>query len=310
MVCVPVFRPGQLLVDTLSSIQKQTHDRFRVVISIDGADSESRLLCQRFVADPRFRVITQASRLGWVGNANALLAQVDTELFCLHPHDDLMHEAYLETLCRHLDRAPRAVTVFADIRMRGAAEGRTFDGLMTQSSLVGGPVERQCRLLTEQFNAVAWRGVTRARALQETGPMRTNELENFAEDTVWMAQLARAGELHRVPEPLYIKRYHGRMTHSRWWAWPPKKKRHAWLIHCQEMLAEGLPVTSTRAERLMLWRAAVSRLLDLRGHFHGEAGELDRVQRVALLGRFMYRVLGGGASRADRLRGDARPARP
>ena len=62
MVCVPVFQPGTLLVDTLSSIQRQTHDRFRAVISIDGDDGESALLCQRFVTDPRFRVAALVQR--------------------------------------------------------------------------------------------------------------------------------------------------------------------------------------------------------------------------------------------------------
>lgn len=297
-VCVPVFRPGPLLVDTLSSIQRQTYERFRVVISIDGEDDESELMCQRFVVDPRFSVIKQSSRRGWVGNTNALLARVDTELFCIHPHDDLMNAAYLETLCRHLDRAPEAVTVFADVWMRGVVEGRLFDGALTQPSLVGSPVERQGRLLAEQFDAVAWRGLTRACALRETGPLRTNDVENFAEDTVWMAQLARAGELHRVPEALYVKRYHGRMTHSRWWAWPPEKKRYAWLIHCQEMLAEGLSVASTGVQHLTLWRAALSRLLDLRGHFRREVGGLNWIRRAALLGRFVYGALGPGASTA------------
>ncbi len=273
-MCVPVYRPGALLVDTLSSIRAQCYRQFQVVISIDGDDGDSESRCEQFVGDPRFRLIVQPRRLGWVKNVNALLIEVDTELFCLHPHDDLMHQAYLERLCAHLDRTPRAVTAFSDIRMQGELNGRAVSDLLRQSSIVGAPVERQRRLLKAHFNAVAWRGLTLTRALRETGPMRTNRVDNFAEDTVWMAQLARAGELHRVPEELYVKRYHDRMTHTQWRAWPLKKRRWAWLVHCHEMLTEALRVAPSSIERLMLARAALSRLRNFDGQFEGD-GSLE-----------------------------------
>ena len=270
-VCVPVFRPGDLLVETLSSIQQQSFHHFKVLISIDGGDADSAALCTPFTPDPRFNMIVQPRRLGWVGNANALLARVETELFCLHPHDDLMHEGYLEALCAHLDRSPDAVTAFTDMRMSGDQDGTAIDHVVGQCSVIGTPVERLRRVLTSHFNAIAWRGVTRTSALAAIGLMRTNSVENFAEDTVWMAKLARAGELHRVEQILYTKRYHGRMTHTRWSQWSLHKRLRAWLVHCFEMWGEALPVAATFPERVTLSAAALKRVLKFGTRFWGDA---------------------------------------
>jgi glycosyltransferase involved in cell wall biosynthesis len=270
-VCVPVFRPGDLLADTLSSIQNQSFGSFEALISIDGGDVDSARVCTVFARDPRFSVVVQPRRLGWVGNANALLARVKTEMFCLHPHDDLMHEGYLAALCAHLDRSPHAVTAFADMRMRGERHGSAIDYVVGQSSVMGTPVERLRAVLTSHFDAIAWRGLTRTRALGVIGFMRTNRCDNFAEDTVWMAKLARAGELHRVPEVLYTKRYHTGMTHTRWGQWPLEKRLRAWVVHCSEMWAEAMPVARTFSERAALSAAALKRVLKFGRRFWGNA---------------------------------------
>jgi len=269
-VCVPVFRPGTRLAETLRSIEVQTYRDFRVHVSIDGGDSESESLCQEFLRDPRFHLILQPRRLGWVGNVNALLSQVDTELFCIQPHDDVIHETYLARLLEHLDRSPRAVSAFCDIRLLGERDGHEIRGLMCQASVQGERLERQRRLLEHYLWGIAWRGLTRASALPEAGLMRGNRVGNYAADVVWVAQLARAGELHRVPGELYFKHHHGTTVSGVWGRWPMWKKMLAWLVHCGQVLAVALPVAKSPPERLTLIRAFVSRLLNVRHKFEGQ----------------------------------------
>ena len=82
----------------------------RVLVSVDGSSDGGRCreACEPFAADPRFRIVAQPRRLGWVGNCNWLIGRVETPFFALLPHDDLLHERYVERLLGELRSRPRA----------------------------------------------------------------------------------------------------------------------------------------------------------------------------------------------------------
>ena len=80
-VCVPAYNAAGWIADTLDSIAGQTFADFRVVISLDRSEDESESVCRRYLADPRFELVVQPNRLGWVGNVNALIARVETPFF-------------------------------------------------------------------------------------------------------------------------------------------------------------------------------------------------------------------------------------
>ena len=61
---VPVYRGRTLVMDALHGLARQTCDDFRVLISVDGQDDESVDVCRRFLADRRFELVIQQSRLG------------------------------------------------------------------------------------------------------------------------------------------------------------------------------------------------------------------------------------------------------
>jgi len=72
---VPVYRGERFLAETLLSIQRQTHATFQVIMSVDSPDPVCEEICAKFLDDPRFRMVVQPKRLGWVGNLNWLLSQ-------------------------------------------------------------------------------------------------------------------------------------------------------------------------------------------------------------------------------------------
>src|SRR5262249_51525691 len=82
----------------------------------------------------------------------------------------------------------------------------------------------------------------------------------FACDTVWMARLARTGNLMRVPRILYHKRYLANGTHAEWATRNRWKKVGGWIQHCLDMLAEALSIATTMDERQLLIDAARERL--------------------------------------------------
>lgn len=257
---VPVYQGEPFIQEALRSIQNQTHRNIKVIISLDGPQAASERLCRPFLKDRRFRLVVQAETLGWVGNSNYLMAQVETPYWIWHPHDDLLDPMYVEVLLNHAERSPEAAVVYCDIAVFGS---RT--GTLVQSCVTGDAITRQVTLLREHFNAVALRGLTRVEALRHSGGMRPNEVDSFAADTTWMAAVARWGELQRVPLELYRKRYHSENESMNWQTWPAEKLRQAWIAHCADMLEQAMLVQATAHDRHRLWLATVARLVSPRG---------------------------------------------
>jgi hypothetical protein len=255
-VGVPVFRGELFIEEALRSIQRQTYRQIEVVISLDGPDAVSEALCAPFLEDSRFRLVVQPERLGWVGNINWLMSQAATGFWYYHQQDDVVDPSYVEVLLGHAERAPEAAVVYCDIVAFGLQTCR-----LAQSTVTGSPFARQLALLCEHHSAVAFRGLTRVEALQHSGGIRANEVDDFSADTTWMAAIARWGDLRRVPLDLYRKRYHTSNEHVKWSSWPAAKRIHAWTVHCADMLEQAMRVDATPQERRLLWLAAVGRLV-------------------------------------------------
>ena len=262
-VGVPVYRSERFVAETLRSLQAQTFADFTALLSLDGPQQAAEEACRPFLDDPRFRMVVQPQRLGWVANANWLMELVTTPFFCLLPHDDLIDPRYLETLLEHARRTPRAAVVYCDIQGFGHS-----DVQFEQPSVRGDPVARQLTLLRDHLYAVAWRGLTRAEALRVAGGIPENRVDNFAADAAWMPAAARWGELHRVPLPLYRKRFHDANEHETWNRWPLAKRAQGWAAHCAAMFDQALRVRATTAERRALWLAVLGRLVSHRHALH------------------------------------------
>ena len=287
-VGVPVWRGVAFVAETLESIRRQRDVRFVAVISVDGDDAESAIACRPFLADPRFRLVVQKSRLGWVGNTAAVLAAAiaeGPEYACVQPHDDLLEDDYLASLLETADKSPSAAAVFCDI----APFGNQLKNILSQQTVAGAPVDRLRTLLLEHFNAVAYRALTRTSMLARLAPISGNPLQDFAVDTVWMTRLATAGDLVRVPRALYRKRYHAGNTHSAWSTWPDERKIAAWMRHCLDMFAEAVSVAKNNLARRELLDAARDRLVQTGrkiGPYQSAIAALSEAERQALLHEF------------------------
>src|SRR5215211_7387303 len=117
---VPVYRGELFIEETLRSIQMQTHQDIEVIISLDGPQPEAEELCEPFLKDPRFRLSIQPKRLGWVGNINWLMSQVETPYWCYHQQDDLIDARYIEVLVDYARQTPQTGKVL--IRLSLAAQ--------------------------------------------------------------------------------------------------------------------------------------------------------------------------------------------
>jgi hypothetical protein len=108
--------------------------------------------------------------------------------------------------------------------------------------------------------AVAFRGLVR-QFEGEPLLLRGNEADDFAADTVYLAQIARHGDLLRVPHALYRKRYHAGNTHVACERWDAPRQCRAWRVHCRGMLDEALRCAASPDESAALIAAAEERLV-------------------------------------------------
>jgi glycosyltransferase involved in cell wall biosynthesis len=290
-VGVPAWRGAAFVAETLESVLNQRGVRVNLFVSIDGADADTERACLPFASDPRVKIVVQPRRLGWVKNTAAVLAGASehAEFVCVQPHDDWIEADYLATLLDAARDHPHAAVVFSDIAAFG-----TREEVFSQESVIGTPIERQLLLLTRHLNAVAYRGLNRTSALRAVPPISGNDRGDFACDTVWMARLARAGDLVRVPRVLYHKRYLPNSVHTEWKTWHRGQKGAAWIRHCLDMLAEALTVATNSEERRLLIDAARGRLWasDIE---HRGIKELSPISRWGL--RVAFEV--GAARRSD-----------
>jgi GT2 family glycosyltransferase len=274
-VGVPAWRGAAFVAEALESVLNQRGVRVKLFVSIDGADTDTERACLPFASDPRVQIVVQPRRLGWVKNTAAVLAAASeqAEFVCVQPHDDWVETDYLATLFDAARDHPEAAVVFSDVAAFG-----TREGVISQESVIGTPIERQLLLLTRHVNAVAYRGLNRTSALKAVPPISGNDRGDFACDTVWMARLARAGDLVRVPRVLYHKRYLPNSAHTEWKTWHRGQKGAAWIRHCLDMLAEALTVATSIEERRLLIDAARGRLWA--SHIeHPGIRELSRISR-------------------------------
>lgn len=280
---VPVFRGTEFVGEALKSILAQTYRNLDVLISVDGGDEESAEACRRHVrGDSRFTLVVQKDRLGWAGNISFLMGRNRGDYWYFHQQDDLVTPDYVHLLLEHARKHPDASVVYSDLKAFG-----TLDLVMHQDSVIGSPAAREVSLLKDHLAAVAFRGLTRAGPLAEAHGIRQNEIESFAAETTWMASVARAGTLRRLPQLLYFKRFHGNNLHTKWLAWPLDKRKSGWQVHCRDMFLEAAEAEATTEDRRAMWSATIGRLVSRLAAHYLPVDAFDAAERRAYLDGFL-----------------------
>nr|WP_239551684.1 SP_1767 family glycosyltransferase [Streptococcus saliviloxodontae] len=101
-IIVPVYNVRGYLERCLTSISKQTHSHFEVLLVNDGSTDGSAAMCQSFVEqDSRFQLFHQENA-GPSAARNLALDHVSGDYITFIDSDDFIEETYLENLLMHL----------------------------------------------------------------------------------------------------------------------------------------------------------------------------------------------------------------
>jgi GT2 family glycosyltransferase len=240
-VCVPAYRAGDFIAETVASVLAQSHADLRLVVAIDppadgGPDTTERAL-GAFLADDRLTIRRNPVRLGWAENINSLLSDVATHYFAILPHDDLWVPTYLEVMLAALRDRPEAIGAYGDMLSFGATAP------VRKSMVLGQGEDRAAdllRFLIQGTEAPMWRSVTRTAALDRVGGFPTDAHMGLVVECEYALALQVAGPLQHVPRTFYLKRIHEKdvISASRERLRQPEaERRMGWEEHDRRMAA-------------------------------------------------------------------------
>jgi len=253
-VCVPVYNAAEFIAETLDRVAAQTFTDFKVLISIDQASDRSEEICRRYLTRPNWELIVQPKNLGWVGNVNALIERVDTPYFCITPHDDLLDPRYLAEVYAVAESDTAISCVYSDIRSFGSRVTN-----ITQPEIRGGRLDRVCDFFLNHYVAISFRGLIRRKHQNDRPFLPVGLRRNFASDSVWILDLALRGELRRIPECLYFKRYAESTVHAAWSRWERQEVLSLWAEQAARCVQRALPHFDDADERTMILAAGFMR---------------------------------------------------
>lgn len=202
-ICMPVWQGADLLPETVRSIRAQEYEGWRAIVSVDGDDRESLAACRVLMGDdPRFEVVLQERSLGWPGNFNWTLERADLPFAIYWQQDDFCSHDYLGELRAALLVERGAAVAACDVQRFGLRAQ-----LDRAPEYAGTPLARVLEH-AEQLSFVPLRGLLR-RSLLPPAPAIPNSRDRSAqEEFMFLGRLAAAGDVVRVPGPLYYKRVH------------------------------------------------------------------------------------------------------
>lgn len=206
VACLPTWNAESFIVDTLESLAAQTYPNLEVLISDDASTDRTAKICEQFAAvDPRFRIVRQQNRLGWIGNTNALLCIARGDYFFFMGHDDRLKSSFVARLVEALEENPQAILAYSDID-RFYSEGNREYASYVELDGVYRRVERARRVLWQREGwYIPYRGVFRAAATERVEGLKQNLSGDYCADWQWVLRMSLLGEFIRIPEAHYFK---------------------------------------------------------------------------------------------------------
>lgn len=210
-VCIPVYKAEAFVRDAIESVLAQTYEQFRLLISVDPAGDRSGEICREYETDRRVTVMENETRLGWVGNVNACLDQVQTPFFAFCFHDDLLEPIHLERLRAALMEAPDAVAAFGAIQRFG-----NLDKIDRPVDEIGTPASRAAACINGNFPAYSLKNLMRSEPVFDGLRLPSTGDEGYVADLPFALGYSLAGNFVAVPDVVYRKSHRNDSVTSGW----------------------------------------------------------------------------------------------
>ena len=202
---LPVYNGENFLEKAVQSVLNQTFGDFRLLISDNASSDATREIAAHYAeSDQRIEYWRHDSNLGAAPNFNFCVERASGTYFKWMAHDDLCEPTYLERCVAVLDANPDAVLCHArvvSINDQGIRVGN-YSGEWDLND--PDPVVRFSRAIALNHACVSIFGVIRLNTLCETSLIAPF----VGSDRTLLAELALAGRVEYVAEPLFLWREH------------------------------------------------------------------------------------------------------
>ena len=201
-VLMAAYNGAKLIGESLDSLLAQSFTDFEIVV-VDDASTDDTAAVVAGYADPRIRLLRNATNLGVVGARNRAYAAASSDYIAILDQDDLSRPGRLAAQVAHLDSHPASVLVATDIDI-------TEDGSLRESGrgshALTNPVV--LRWMLHIGNPLVHSSVMfRAAAVRQLGTYLRKDYE-LCEDYDFYLRLLELGDIAILPERLTILREH------------------------------------------------------------------------------------------------------
>jgi glycosyltransferase involved in cell wall biosynthesis len=208
---LPVYNGENYLEAAVESILSQEFGDFELILSDNGSDDATQAICQRFAeADGRVRYYRSNTNRGAAWNYNHTFELARGDFFKWQAHDDLCLPGFLGSCLEVFDSAPSSVVLVYPKTEIIDADGNALAQHVAETidTRDENPHIRLAKVLKNLNMACAVFGLIRASALRQTRLIG----RFIASDYVLLAELAMLGELREVPQTLFVRRVHPRIS--------------------------------------------------------------------------------------------------
>ncbi len=202
---LPVHNGEKYIAAAIDSILCQIFSNFHLIISDNGSDDATQLICREYAArDSRIRYIRHDTNRGAAANFNYCVESASGDYFKWSAHDDIIEPSYLQKCVEQLDIDDGVILSDSAVEFIDA-RGDHIE--FYDPSTLGTGKARASDRFAGRLRA-AWCtevfGVVRLDKLRQTvllGPY-------VGSDRALLAELALWGRFAFVPEPLFKNRAH------------------------------------------------------------------------------------------------------
>ena len=210
-VGIPVYNAEAFLAQTIESMLGQDYNDLEIVISDNASTDGTEAICRRYAAlDARVRYYRSDINRGATWNFNEVFRRSRGEYYKWQAYDDLCLPTFISSCMREFDRGPASLVLVYPRSATIDENGRPQPQFVERSiaSCDSRPERRLAMVLQNLTMASQFYGLIRASELR-----KTRLLGSFvAADYVLLAEMAVLGELREVPDILFLRRVHPRIS--------------------------------------------------------------------------------------------------
>ena len=204
VVTIPTYNEERFVLDTLKSVQSQTHGDFLAVISDNASTDRTVEICRTLcLADHRFVVISQPRNLGASANFQWLFDNTTSPYFMWLGGHDMISNDFLEKHLRALSGDPKLALSYANVRC--IDQNSNFTGEKDGGNyhhMAGTPPQRYRRMLQRMGPPEPINSLFRRKSLKG---MQFKPVSSI--DRMILCHVAYWGQFNKIDEPLYVRRF-------------------------------------------------------------------------------------------------------